>query len=527
MDRSSIFGLAMFVLPFMALPAHAAVYYVSPTGNDSNSGIEPSKPWRTIDQLNRTTFRPGDRILFQGGATFNGMLQLDASDRGTTIAPIVIASYGTGRATINAGSNSGIFIYNSAGYRIENLKIQGSSSSNRNASGIVFYSDLSNGAKLDYIRVTDVEAFGFEAAGISIGSWHPSKPGFRDVHIVRANVYNNRDAGIIIYGYFDSRSTSYSHQNVYIARSKAHNNLGVPNKGTNSGSGIVVGDTSDATIEYNEAFDNGRLNNFAKGGPVGIWAWDATRVKIQYNKSYRNRSQTFDGGGFDLDGGMTDSIMQYNYSNDNDGAGYLLAQFADARPSRNNTVRYNVSHNDGRHPMGNHGGIHLWNAGSGSFGNRIYNNTIVLGAGLPSTAKGIFIDGPNIQAGIYNNILMTTGNVALVTVTQPQSTMQFQGNFYWATDSNFRINWGSQSYRGFTDWQSASRQEFLQGRVVGKHLDPKLNTSNLPVLFSNSPAINAGLNLNQLYGISVGGQDYMQQGTPRRGAYDVGAYELP
>jgi hypothetical protein len=347
------------------------------------------------------------------------------------------------------------------------------------------------------------------------------------VHIVRANVYNNRDAGIIIYGYFDPRSTSYSHQNIYIARSKAYNNPGVPNKGTNSGSGIVVGDTSDATIEYSEAFDNGRLNNFAKGGPVGIWAWDSMRVKIQYNKSYRNRSQTFDGGGFDLDGGVTDSIMQYNYSNDNDGAGYLLAQFVDARPSRNNTVRYNVSQNDGRHPTGNHGGIHIWNGGSGSFGNRVYNNTIVLGAGLPSTAKGIFIDGPNIQAGVYNNILMTTGNVALVNVTQPQSTLQFQGNFYWSTDSNFRINWGSQSYRDFAAWQSASRQELLQGRVVGKNLDPKLNTSNLPVLFSNSPAINAGLNLNQLYGISVGGQDYMGHWTPRRGAYDVGAYELP
>jgi hypothetical protein len=171
MSKSSILGLATIVLSSIAVPVHAAVYYVSPTGSDSNSGLEPRRSWQTIDKLNRTTFRPGDRILFQGGATFNGMLQLDASDRGTAIAPIVIASYGTGRATINAGTNSGIFIYNSAGYRIENLKIQGSSSSNRNASGIVFYSDLTDGAKLNYIRITDVEAQGFEAAGISIGSY--------------------------------------------------------------------------------------------------------------------------------------------------------------------------------------------------------------------------------------------------------------------------------------------------------------------------------------------------------------------
>ena len=38
---------------------------------------------------------------------------------------------------------------------------------------------------------------------------------------------------------------------------------------------------------------------------------------IQYNESYGNRSQTVDGGGFTLDGGLTRSVLRYNYSHDN------------------------------------------------------------------------------------------------------------------------------------------------------------------------------------------------------------------
>ncbi len=521
----SVVGRATIGLSAIGLPANAATYYLSPTGSDTNSGTTQQLAWRSIDQLNRTTFKPGDRILLQGGATFNGTLQFDARDQGNATQPIVISSYGVGRATISGGANSGISVYNSSGYRIENLKLQGSPSSNKRAAGIVFYTDLAGGVKLDYIRITDVEAAGFESAGISIGSWHPSKSGFRDVQVVRANVHDNRDVGLIVYGYFDANATGYSHQNVYIAYSKAYNNFGVPNQEKNSGSGIVVSDTNTATIEYNEAYNNGSLNNYAKGGPIGIWAWDSTRINLQYNKSHHNRSQTLDGGGFDFDGGVTDSVMQYNYANDNDGAGYLLSQFAGGRASRNITIRYNVSQNDARSSRG-HGGIHLWNGGSGSDGNQVYNNTVVLAAGSPSTSKALFVDGSGIRSGIYNNILMTSGNTALVKISQPQALIQFQGNFYWSRDNKFLIDWGGSSYRSFTSWQAATGQELFQGRVVGRSVDPQLVLINLPMLSSSSPAINAGINLSQRFGIQVGTRDYSGRSIPQGFGFEVGAYEV-
>jgi hypothetical protein len=54
-----------------------------------------------------------------------------------------------------------------------------------------------------------------------------------------------------------------------------------------------------------------------------------------------------DGGGFDLDGATTNSVLQYNVSWDNHGYGYQLYDFFWG-PHQNNTVRYNVTIGDGK-----------------------------------------------------------------------------------------------------------------------------------------------------------------------------------
>src|SRR5206468_751201 len=128
------------------------------------------------------------------------------------------------------------------------------------------------------------------------------------------------------------------------------------------------------TIERCVAYNNGAACNNPGGGPMGIWTWDSNNITIQYNESYANRCGTGsrDGGGFDLDGGVTNSVMQYNYSHDNYGAGFLLFQFASARPYGNNIVRYNITANDARNF--HYGGIYM-GGGSAVINNQIYNNT--------------------------------------------------------------------------------------------------------------------------------------------------------
>lgn len=50
-------------------------YYIdSDGGNDSNAGTSPEEAWSTLDKVNSTTFKPGDRLLFENGDVWTGQL---------------------------------------------------------------------------------------------------------------------------------------------------------------------------------------------------------------------------------------------------------------------------------------------------------------------------------------------------------------------------------------------------------------------------------------------------------------------
>lgn len=82
---------------------NAAIYYVSPTGNDNNNGLSPSAAWRTISKVDQSAyiFQPGDQILFQRGGKYYG--QFTAGNSGTVALPITIGDYGTGELPIISG----------------------------------------------------------------------------------------------------------------------------------------------------------------------------------------------------------------------------------------------------------------------------------------------------------------------------------------------------------------------------------------------------------------------------------------
>ena len=55
-----------------------------------------------------------------------------------------------------------------------------------------------------------------------------------------------------------------------------------------------------------------------------------------------------DGGGFGLDNNVSHSVMQYNLAYGNDGAGFLAYSAVANAAHTDNTLRYNISHNDSR-----------------------------------------------------------------------------------------------------------------------------------------------------------------------------------
>jgi hypothetical protein len=51
-------------------PAGTTYYVDSRSGDDGASGTSAATPWQSLDQVNRTTFRPGDRILLKAGGSW-------------------------------------------------------------------------------------------------------------------------------------------------------------------------------------------------------------------------------------------------------------------------------------------------------------------------------------------------------------------------------------------------------------------------------------------------------------------------
>ncbi len=76
------------------------VYYVDSTnGNDSHNGSSPKNAWKSIEQVNNFRFKPGDKILFSGGEVYKGTIIIKSINSGNEDNPLLISSYGVGRAT--------------------------------------------------------------------------------------------------------------------------------------------------------------------------------------------------------------------------------------------------------------------------------------------------------------------------------------------------------------------------------------------------------------------------------------------
>src|ERR687890_1918664 len=99
MAKIILFSLLVLSVIF---PSKAATYYISASGNDANAGTSIATPWRSIARVNSSTFKPGDKILFEGGQTFQGGIWLGKATQGTAAQPIVVGSYGTSRADISS-----------------------------------------------------------------------------------------------------------------------------------------------------------------------------------------------------------------------------------------------------------------------------------------------------------------------------------------------------------------------------------------------------------------------------------------
>lgn len=525
-------------------------YYVNTTGNNTD-GLSIATAWTSLDHINSRNFNAGDTILFEGGKVFTGNLEFNSSDGNSASKPILLSTYGSGLAEIRTTSTGkcGFKATNTQGFHISNLKFTGpGNGTQKDIDGMLFFTTNSSGY-LSNIRITGCEVSGFGYCGIRFYSnWDANvKAGYKDVLIDQCKVHDCRENGIVTFAW-DNQNTNFYHHKHFIIRNTEVWNITGYAASTHKGSGIVLSQIDSSLIERCVAYNTGTANS-ACGGPGGIWVWAANAITIQFCESHHNSSGTStgcDGLGFDLDGGVTNSVIQYCYAHDNDGAGYLLGNFDGARPWGNNTVRYCISVNDART---NNSAVTLFTApGTTWNGLKLYNNTIYV---TPSAKNkystfGAFqmTDYGTNMSGVecYNNIFKTTGGLPLLNIpaTFVPQTPKFIGNLYYTGTDPLSFTYGSQ-YNSLADFRTAGTYCEKNGATpTGFALDPKLlNTSRNPLtLFpkptdsleafqigASSPCRNAGLDLATLFGIQMGNRDFWGNNNYNESSPDIGACE--
>ncbi|MFF7952901.1 hypothetical protein [Streptomyces griseorubiginosus] len=260
-------------------------------------------------------------------------------------------------------------------------------------------------------------------------------------------------------------------------------------------------------------------------------------MTLQKNVSYGNRTGAqVDGGGFGLDNNVSHSVMQYNLAYGNDGAGFLAYSAAANSAHTENTIRYNISHDDSR-KLQQYGGIVT--LGSRVTDLAIYHNTVLITANGPVRAPALRLEPSLGSVTVRNNVFVTDGPpvVASTSAFLP-SDVTMQGNDYY-NPHGWSLLWGGGSYTDLAAWRVATGQETLGARATGTDADPCLTQVPLsaagPNLHGAGPTRGAlasqcaatltggAVNLRNL-GVNPGPVDYF--GAPLNGSPGVGAVQL-
>lgn len=471
------------------------MYVSSSMGSDLHSGVEETKPWKTLEKVSSLLFLPGDTLLFRAGDTFTGQFRINSS--GNEDHPIYVGKYGEGDDPVIDGANatggaytSAILIENQDHITIRNLaitndrKISRPGTSDEIAYGIevlnsgdrvmkgFHFSDLTI-KEIFAVSTEDVEFNNLQTAGIHIRSMRNEEAGKEKniSGVLVENCYFTHTAKAGIWSRHNNATAGLGNDSINRNMNLVFRNNYFYETG---GSGIILSRSYNCLLENNVFEYTGADADprMAKRGS-GAWFWNCRNVLAQYNTSLHVRGPA-DSYGMHIDFANEHIFLQYNYSEDSEGG--FVEILGD---NKNSVYRFNISVNDGfRDRKGNS----LWvsdYAGSGvpgikSDNNYIYNNTVYVDADI---TPDIMITGRNTF--VYNNIFYAAGNAVIgETVdlnTASSGSLNVSNNLFFGNVSNqFR--------------------ELDLSAVEGDPLlaDPGVSDSNGYMLREGSIAMNAG-----------------------------------
>ncbi len=548
-----------------APPLPAATFHLDcDNGFDGNDGRSPATAWRSILRANQAIYGPGDMILLKRGCRWTGV-GFKARGLGSVEAPVVLADYGAPElpAPIIDGVGThepAVLLQNVQNWTVRNLELtqhgqipqaldanneQGKdadSTSDEYMRAVVHVLGIGSPGEANCGEGCTVRNIRLENLIVHGGSWNGiyASAGYYQLRtgtfgtldtLVIQNVesFNHHKSGIDITStYF--KTPSYAASNIWVLDSYLHDN---------GGDGVIVGPVRHGVLEGNVCSFNGRIRN----ARVGCWTWDSTDTVIQFNESHHNmtplnNNRARDGAGFDLDLGTENGILQYNWSHDNEGEGFLLLSYPvgfgySRGESHNVQMRYNLSERDARKLAG---AITLFGGVSPAV---IYNNTIYYepnrlagsvmfnGEG-GAVATSIYGRSGKPDARFYNNVFITnprTNPSALANEawSDGAGTFTFDNNLWWHLDGPVRFQWGSTVVAAWTGWQARGFD------ANGLNVEPQMpgpwgGGPRAFHLAASSPAIDRGRPVTDALR-GMGFQDALGTSIPQGLAYDIGAFE--
>jgi len=487
MDYTKFFTLLILIL-FIKNPLHATNYYIDKSiGSDSNSGTSITSPWVSFNNINKTVFQPGDSILFHAGQSWSGILKPQGS--GSEGLPIVISKYGLGlRPVINGDQSSNctiypnlektcaILLYNQEYWVIRDLEItnynpkeeSGKTINEWEYDNITLFANVhhppqieeestnsqKNGILVEANNMGEVNSLHFinlEIHGVNGLNTFPSKTGgkanggiyicvhnlceemptyYDDILIENCHIHDVDRTGIAFDSDYNERTLTTNINWTPWTNVVVRNNLFERTGGT----GCIFRMAKNGLVEKN-TFDHCSI----KGYGFGVFNFNTDSAIIQYNECRYTKYNVgdIDFGGLDSDFQTKNTIIQYNYSHDNDGGFLITGGMNDKHFNDSTIVRYNVFVNNCRvkyHPKQNRID-HVLRISGGATNTFIHNNIFFMGKEISNRAifyHKLWGTRYSDLVTYFNNVVINHGSGNYVELTQSTNNL-FMNN---ANDGN-------------------------------------------------------------------------------------------
>lgn len=350
--------MLLLTILFVAVQAYAKVYYVDAyAGDDKNNGISATQPWQSIQKVNKTHFKPGDKILFKRGSVWMTGEGLQPKGSGKKGAPIVLSSYGKGDLPLIIGNGfvkqGVVTLYNQEYWEISELELTNWAAEKGERRGVEI--NARNAGTLRHIYLRDLvihhvkgirsnDNFAKRTAGIAVfvSDDRETATRYDDLLIEDCTIYTIENQGIVFDNLtFKAKGTPGNNPKGELWPARMFTDVKVRNNVVYdiSKNAMIVRLTDGGVVENNVCFNTAHIDH---GGNT-IFSRNARGTVFQYNEGFMNRSPNHDGSLYDPDMSSPETIWRYSYSHDN---AHGLVWFCTDPPDNDLHVYDNISEGD-------------------------------------------------------------------------------------------------------------------------------------------------------------------------------------